>query len=146
MCLQWPPLDDDGNKDPTALEAVGVIVRRLDWKAATNLTGVLHTKFMTTDESSAYLGSANFDWRSLAQVKELGVVIRDCPSLTEDLQLVFEQYWYLAGANRTVPAAWPMAYWGDYDRTRPMLMGVGKTKVAAYLAVSPASLCPPTRT
>lgn len=99
LVVGWPPLDSEGPADPAALEKAGVIVRRLNWPKATNLTGVLHTKFMLVDDSNAYVGSANFDWRSLSQVKELGIVVRDCPSLTEELQIVFEQYWYLGGNN-----------------------------------------------
>lgn len=34
--------------------------------------GVLHTKMMIFDDDKFFLGSANMDWRSLTQVKEIG--------------------------------------------------------------------------
>lgn len=37
--------------------------------------GIMHLKLWHADQSAAYLGSANADWKSLAQVKELGVLI-----------------------------------------------------------------------
>jgi phosphatidylserine/phosphatidylglycerophosphate/cardiolipin synthase-like enzyme len=50
----------------------------LDWTKAFS-TGVQHSKFIITDSTSKYflkidfyLGSANMDWRSLSEVKELG--------------------------------------------------------------------------
>src|SRR5690349_8089739 len=53
--------------------SAGITVKRLYWQNATGLSGVLHTKFMLVDaltsQSVAYMGSANFDWRSLSQVK-----------------------------------------------------------------------------
>jgi phospholipase D3/4 len=61
------------------------------------------------------------------------------------LQIIFEQYWWLAGGN-TVPSSWPIQYWGDYDKSRPLLIGVNGSKVASFIAVSPPSFCPPTRT
>ena len=46
------------------------------------------------DNSTFYLGSANMDWRSLTQVKELGIVVSsEC--LTLDLLQIFEIYWTL---------------------------------------------------
>lgn len=37
-----------------------------------------------------YIGSANSDWRSLTQVKEMGVYIQDCPCVAEDLGKIFD--------------------------------------------------------
>jgi phospholipase D3/4 len=37
--------------------------------------GVLHTKAWLVDDRHFYVGSANHDWRSLTQVKELGVAV-----------------------------------------------------------------------
>lgn len=58
--------------------------------------GVLHTKFILVDDEQFYLGSANMDWRSLTQVKELGFYIYKCPSLASDLIRIFEGYKHLA--------------------------------------------------
>ncbi|KAL5008642.1 hypothetical protein ScPMuIL_014223 [Solemya velum] len=38
--------------------------------------GILQTKMWLIDRQHFYVGSANFDWRSLRQIKELGVVVK----------------------------------------------------------------------
>jgi phosphatidylserine/phosphatidylglycerophosphate/cardiolipin synthase-like enzyme len=57
--------------------------------------GVLHAKYFIVDGKDAYLGSQNFDWRSLEHIVELGVRIRE-PSLVDSLGAVFERDWALA--------------------------------------------------
>ena len=42
--------------------------------------GILHAKYMVADGHAGYLGSHNFDWRSLTHVQELGLLIRDAAS------------------------------------------------------------------
>ena len=145
VVVGWPIMDPEGATDPQTLENAGIDVRRLNWANATGLGGVLHSKFMIADDEIAYVGSANFDWRSLSQVKELGIIIRDCNALVQDMLLIFEQHWYL-GAPNYVPKEWDMKYWPIYNNNTPLMMTVEDTKVAGWLAVSPPSLCPPTRT
>ena len=41
--------------------------------------GIMHQKVWVFDGRSAYIGSANMDWRALAQVKEMGVIIENNP-------------------------------------------------------------------
>ena len=57
--------------------------------------GVLHAKYFVVDRREAYLGSQNFDWRSLAHIQELGLRIHD-PGLTEKLARVFDLDWAAA--------------------------------------------------
>ncbi len=67
---------------------------------ASVMGGVLHAKYFVVDGREAYLGSQNFDWRSLAHIQELGLRIRD-PALSGELAKVFEMDWSLAhGATR----------------------------------------------
>lgn len=54
--------------------------------------GIVHAKFFTVDAKTGYLGSQNFDWRSLAHVQELGVLVRDV-HISQQLQAIFEQDW-----------------------------------------------------
>ncbi|KAH8952931.1 hypothetical protein BDL97_09G110500 [Sphagnum fallax] len=42
--------------------------------------GVLHAKLWISNKKHAYVGSANNDWKSLTQVKELGIYFTDCPA------------------------------------------------------------------
>src|SRR5262249_29633877 len=77
----------------------GVAPRRLDWGARGG--GVLHAKYFIVDGADAYLGSQNFDWRSLAHIQELGVRAR-LPEVAAALEDLFETDWALAGGG---PAA-----------------------------------------
>ena len=51
--------------------------------------GVLHTKLWISDGKHFYIGSANMDWRSLSQVKELGVLVTNCSCLAKDVTKIF---------------------------------------------------------
>lgn len=51
--------------------------------------GVLHTKVWIIDNMHFYVGSANMDWRSLSQVKELGVLVTNCSCLAKDMTKIF---------------------------------------------------------
>lgn len=58
--------------------------------------GVLHAKYFLVDGREAYLGSQNFDWRSLTHIQELGARIRE-PEIVRAFYDVFETDWSLAG-------------------------------------------------
>lgn len=73
-------------------------VRFFDMKPLTG--GVLHAKYFVVDAREAYLGSQNFDWRSLEHIQELGVRITS-PALAAELQKTFELDWQLADPART---------------------------------------------
>ena len=57
--------------------------------------GVLHAKYFVVDERTGYLGSQNFDWRSLQHIQELGVRFTE-PHAVRALEDVFELDWALA--------------------------------------------------
>ena len=90
--------------EPATLERLekipGVTVLRLDW-AAKNGSGVQHAKYFIVDGREAFLGSQNFDWRSLEHIQELGVRVR-VPEIVRALQDVFERDWAL-GAGEPEP-------------------------------------------
>uniref|UniRef100_G3UL33 5'-3' exonuclease PLD3 n=1 Tax=Loxodonta africana TaxID=9785 RepID=G3UL33_LOXAF len=108
--------------------------------------GVLHTKFWVVDQTHFYLGSANMDWRSLTQVKELGVVMYNCSCLARDLTKIFEAYWFLGQAGSSIPSPWPQAYDTRYNQETPMEICLNGTPALAYLASAPPPLCPSGRT
>ena len=54
--------------------------------------GIMHQKIWIFDARHIYLGSANMDWKSIAQVKEMGVVVEDCPDLAADTAKYFETW------------------------------------------------------
>uniref|UniRef100_A0A671K9H4 5'-3' exonuclease PLD3 n=1 Tax=Sinocyclocheilus anshuiensis TaxID=1608454 RepID=A0A671K9H4_9TELE len=121
----------------------GADVRMVNMRELTS--GVLHTKFWIVDNKHIYIGSANMDWRSLTQVKELGVVVYDCSCLAKDLGKIFEAYWYL-NQTKTVPAHWPKKYSTLYNKDTPMQLSLNGTDASVYLSSSPPSLCAEGRT
>ncbi|MFO0631102.1 MAG: phospholipase D-like domain-containing protein [Polyangiales bacterium] len=54
--------------------------------------GVQHAKFFVVDGARAFLGSANFDWRALRHIHEVGVAIDD-PAVARGLAAVFARDW-----------------------------------------------------
>lgn len=93
-------------KYPAVLErlrARGADVRTID--AAKHYGGVMHAKYLVVDEADAFVGSQNFDWRSLAHTYEVGLRIGS-PDHARELRHVFEIDWALAGgAERPPPPA-----------------------------------------
>ncbi|OGR77344.1 MAG: hypothetical protein A2X32_04035 [Elusimicrobia bacterium GWC2_64_44] len=77
-----------------ALKEAGVETRVIDFKKAGG--GVQHAKFFIVDGAEAYVGSQNFDWRSLKHIHEVGVRIKSAAAAA-DLELVFRADWALAG-------------------------------------------------
>ncbi len=71
--------------------------------------GIMHQKLWLFDQKQLYLGSANMDWRSLTQVKELGIVLENHPELAADLGRYFDAWWHFAGLEPTTAWAWDPA-------------------------------------
>lgn len=85
-----------------SLDAHGAIeVRKLDLDALTK--GVLHAKYFVIDSTIAYVGSQNFDFRSLTHVQELGFTI-DEPQVVDVYERVFAIDWALAGGATAAEA------------------------------------------
>ncbi len=57
--------------------------------------GVLHAKYFLVDSREVYVGSQNFDWRSLSHIQELGARVIE-PSVAHAFSDVFETDWTLA--------------------------------------------------
>ncbi|XP_078097768.1 5'-3' exonuclease PLD3 [Mustelus asterias] len=108
--------------------------------------GVLHTKFWIVDRKHVYIGSANMDWRSLTQVKELGAIVYNCSSLAEDLGKIFEEYWTIGGPNSSLPSPWPSNYSTSYNANTSMKLDLNNTSASVYFSSSPPQLCPDGRT
>jgi phosphatidylserine/phosphatidylglycerophosphate/cardiolipin synthase-like enzyme len=104
-----------------------ITARSFDWKKLTG--GILHAKYFIVDGREAYLGSQNFDWRSLAHIQETGLRIR-VPLFAQALQAIFAADWRFSG--------------GDRDAYRRLAAGPPLLFPAtAYLVASPARFNPP---
>ncbi|AZE88494.1 Phospholipase D family protein [Pseudomonas orientalis] len=116
--------------------------------------GIIHAKYMVVDASQAFIGSQNFDWRSLEHIHETGLRISDA-RVVGQVQAIFDQDWQAQQAlseNRPVPlptagqepartgnylVASPQRYnppgVGDSQQELPRLLGEAKQEVRVQL-------------
>ncbi|XP_014247065.1 phospholipase D3-like isoform X2 [Cimex lectularius] len=120
-------------------------VRSLNLPRLISGNGVLHTKLWIADRKTAYIGSANTDWRSLTQVKEMGIYIKNCTCLIEDLGKIFNVYWIMSVPDAKIPSNWPKDLSTIFNNNNPMQLFLNDTKTSVYLSSSPPELCPPGR-
>ena len=64
-------------------------------------SGIMHQKIWVLDGHAVYIGSANMDWKSLTQVKELGVVVEQAPDVAREVTRYFETWWTFASLDPT---------------------------------------------
>ncbi|OQR75805.1 phospholipase D3-like [Tropilaelaps mercedesae] len=115
-------------------------VRTLDFQKILG-AGVLHTKFWVVDDTHVYIGSANMDYRSLSQVKEIGAVLYYCPSLALDLKKVFDVYWMIGGLN-AIPPRWPDNFTTQYNDKTPLAININSSAAEVYISSSPPPFSP----
>jgi phosphatidylserine/phosphatidylglycerophosphate/cardiolipin synthase-like enzyme len=84
----------------------GIRIAVFDGKAIGG--GILHAKAILVDGREAYVGSANFDWRSLEHVHETGFRVAS-PAVVSALDTMFELDWRRARGQRD---AWACAQRG----------------------------------
>lgn len=137
------PQHSQPQDDLRLLNDSGANIRTVNMRKLT--TGVLHTKFWVVDKKHIYIGSANMDWRSLTQVKELGAVVYNCSCLAADLEKIFEAYWFL-GESQSIPSPWPSSFATLYNKDTPLQLPLNSTPSSVYLSSSPPSLCAAGRT
>ncbi|XP_059497564.1 5'-3' exonuclease PLD3 [Stegostoma tigrinum] len=131
-------------KDTDYLEKSGAEVRQVFLK---NLTGgIVHTKLWVVDGQHVYIGSANMDWRSLTQVKELGVVLSNCSCLARDVARIFGTYWHLGTEGAAIPQQWPGKYTALSSKERPLRLKLNGIEADVYVTSAPPSLCASGRT
>uniref|UniRef100_A0AC11CVP9 Uncharacterized protein n=1 Tax=Ovis aries TaxID=9940 RepID=A0AC11CVP9_SHEEP len=138
------PTPAKNSTDLQVLESRGAQVRRVPMGRLTG--GVLHSKFWVVDGQHVYVGSANMDWRSLTQVKELGAVIYNCSRLAQDLEKTFQTYWALGTPRAVLPKPWPRNFSSHINRFQPLRDHFDGVPTTAYFSASPPALCPHGRT
>ncbi|MGY2289788.1 phospholipase D-like domain-containing protein [Pseudomonas sp. SDO528_S397] len=116
--------------------------------------GIIHAKYMVVDGKQAFIGSQNFDWRSLEHIHETGLLIHDA-TVVAQTQAIFEQDWQAqaalaAGKPVPLPAAGnppprsgnylvasPQRYnppgVGDSQQELPRLLGEAKQEIRVQL-------------
>lgn len=121
--------------DVKKLEEVGTIYR-LNMTRLYN-AGIMHTKFMITDDETLYVGSTNFDWRSMSQVKEMGVHFQGCSTMASDLEKVFQTYKLMSQAHAGVPERLPESMRTSINMYSPFQLD---GKYSMYFAGSPPTM------
>ncbi len=108
-------------------------IRRLDMHARAG--GILHAKYFVVDGREAYLGSQNFDWRSLTHSQEMGLRVR-VPAIVGGLADLFETDWALAGGGAAA------ARTHAHPAMFPIVAGDGKERMELTLVASPRGWLP----
>ena len=88
---------------------------------------VMHAKMILVDGERGFVGSQNFDWRSLTHIRELGVLIHS-PDLVRDFSEVFRWEWEHHEAFAP-PKSLPEVYFHFRQ--------IGEHRVAATVSPSP---------
>ncbi|XP_061642733.1 5'-3' exonuclease PLD3 isoform X1 [Phyllopteryx taeniolatus] len=122
-------------QDTTELAAAGANIREVDLKSLSG--GIVHTKLLVIDQKHFYLGSANMDWRSLSQVKEVGVAVEDCSCLAQDAARIFEMYWSLSGS---LPPYWPARFTALSSSQHPLQVNFNGVAAKVYLSSAPPQI------
>ncbi|XP_071362822.1 5'-3' exonuclease PLD3 isoform X2 [Trachinotus anak] len=126
-------------QDTAELAATGAEVREVDLKAVTG--GIVHTKLWVVDQKHFYLGSANMDWRSLSQVKEVGLLVEDCSCLAQDAFGIFGVYWSIGGAhNGSLPPYWPARLSAQSSSQNPLHLKFNGVPAQVYLSSAPPQI------
>ncbi|PIA36119.1 hypothetical protein AQUCO_03400198v1 [Aquilegia coerulea] len=91
-------------------------------------SGGVHSKVWISDHKHFYIGSADNDWKSLTQVKEVGIYVVDCPRIAEKVEDYFNNLWKLASLNSSdyTKTVWDQQWqvyrkvpcWSHFIRTR----------------------------
>uniref|UniRef100_A0A3B4ENP0 Phospholipase D3-like n=1 Tax=Pundamilia nyererei TaxID=303518 RepID=A0A3B4ENP0_9CICH len=127
------------NHDTADLAGTGAEVREVDLKAITG--GIVHTKLWVVDQKHFYVGSANMDWRSLSQVKEVGLSVEDCSCLAQDAFRIFGVYWSIGGViNGSLPPYWPARLSALSSSQKPLHLKFNGVPAQVYLSSAPPQI------
>lgn len=128
-------LEDKGQKlsDPATLARLRAIPNLsfavLPYAQLTG-NGIIHAKFMVVDGTRAFVGSQNFDWRSMEHIHETGVLISEA-QMAAQVQAIFNQDWAAEQAlSQHQPVPQPA-------------QGAPAPRTGNYLVASPARFNPP---
>ncbi|KAM9134633.1 5'-3' exonuclease PLD3-like isoform 3-T3 [Pangshura tecta] len=132
------------DRDTEELASKGADIKYVELERLTG--GIVHTKFWVVDGKHVYIGSANMDWRSLTQVKELGAVLYNCSCVASDLHRIFAMYRALGGQGASLPKVWPAYVSAKSSLSRPLKLQLNGSSAELYLSSSPPALCSTGRT
>lgn len=99
-------------------------------------SGLLHSKFLIADNETFYIGSSNFDWRSYTQIKEIGIRMTKCAEIAQDLDRIFETYWFMSDLNH-VPDTFPDYLMTKINADNPIYLSLDRMDARLFLAGAP---------
>uniref|UniRef100_A0A1I7U6R2 PLD phosphodiesterase domain-containing protein n=1 Tax=Caenorhabditis tropicalis TaxID=1561998 RepID=A0A1I7U6R2_9PELO len=105
-------------------------------------SGIIHTKFVLSDISTLYVGSANMDWKSFSEVKEVGIVVEECPCVASDLYKIFAAYWKLGENGSVIPEKWPISYRTPFNFTNMAKLSMDGKPAEYFISSSPGPFNP----
>lgn len=118
-----------------ALNAVdNISVRFIDYDSIAG--GVMHAKYFIVDGEHVFLGSQNFDWRSLKHIHELGVRLHS-RKLGDLYTRVFDADWVLAESDSI-----PEGLFSDESYEVPLEIELNDRSVRVTPVFSPRDLVP----
>jgi phosphatidylserine/phosphatidylglycerophosphate/cardiolipin synthase-like enzyme len=148
--------------DPTTRERL-LKIPELEWRTVdygSKTGGIQHSKFWIVDKNRTYVGSANFDWRALEHIHEMGIT-SDEPSLAQAMARIFEVDWNLDARAKTTrkrdpkiqfpegielvaspPSTLPPGIHYSLDRLISLIRSSKKTIQIQLLDYLPQGLCP----
>lgn len=118
------------------LKDVGANVKFINMKKLSG-SGIMHSKFMIVDNTTLYMGSSNFDWRSYTQIKEMGIRFHNCEPLSADLNKIFETYWFMSQQDQ-IPAQLPDNLTTSFNMTNPAVLPFGETLANVFFGSAPS--------
>jgi len=104
-----------------------IAVTTFDWKQL--IGGILHAKYFIVDNREVYIGSQNFDWRSLKHIHETGLRIKD-RLLAAALTRIFAADWLYNNDNKDI--------YKKIKKQKPLVFGNEN-----FLVASPDQYNPP---
>ena len=105
-------------------------------------SGILHTKLWVVDNQHFYLGSANMDWQSLTEVKEMGLLLLNCSCLAWELTKIFSVYWRVGQDHNRLPPVWPVYLRTKFNAKHPLQIHFGSEPAQTFISHSPAAMNP----
>uniref|UniRef100_A0A915N2I9 PLD phosphodiesterase domain-containing protein n=1 Tax=Meloidogyne javanica TaxID=6303 RepID=A0A915N2I9_MELJA len=105
-------------------------------------SGILHSKLWIVDNQHFYLGSANMDWQSLTEVKELGILMKNCSCLAWEFNKIFSVYWRV-GQEQKIPSVWPVSLQTKFNSNHPLQLRFNSSMpLNVFISHSPSALNP----
>jgi len=106
--------------------------------------GIMHAKYMIIDDAQVFVGSANFDWRALTQIHEIGVRVRS-KRLAQTLTYVFNTDWQISVAKNFLQnprLLYRLPPFQPVTAERPIIVNDAGKNIIVHPTFDPKSLNP----